>query len=887
MPKISMRCATVLLPLLLLCVQSAQAENVDLATLATASTSYVSPHETVEGMNCGYSPRNSNDKSHGAYGNWPRAGTQWVQYDWPQAISTAKVDIYFFDDRKGVRLPTTCRLLYWNGSEFVPVAHRQGLGLAANQFNTTTFDEISTSRLRVELDSNGTFSTGILAWRVHDTGKSSNFPPVVHAGDDRITVLPAKTYLAGTIRDDGKVNPTPSATWSKDSGPGELLFDDPGSLKTAASFSAPGHYTLKLTGNDGQLTSVSLLHVEVVAAMPSGHLQPVLERPFQITSRLWRDRLKAQIVHWIPHCYDKLNDPNVPEGGIQNLIEAGNKLAGRPFGKHVGPPWANAYVLNVLESMCLAQMLDPQGDAELAAAQKSLRAKADGWVNIVLSAQEPDGYLHTFTTLGNGRRWSNKSLHEGYTAGYFIDAAIAHYLMTGGKDTRMYDAARKMADCWINHIGPPPKQNWYDGHEEIEQSLVRLARLVEQVEGPGKGNKYVVLAKFLIDARGGGGSYDQSQVPVAQQYTAVGHAVRAAYLYSGLTDVAMETGDPALYSASASIWDSLVNRKYYITGGIGSGDTSEGFGHDYSLGNNAYCESCAGCGELFFQHKMQLAFREARYADLMEETLYNAVLGSVDLDGENFTYTNPLDSDTARYRWHTCPCCVGNIPRTLLQLPTWIYSTASDAIYVNQYLGSAMSLDDVAGTSVKLVQTTDYPWSGDVSITVNPTQPAKHFTIFLRVPNRQTSALYTPAPPSDSITSLSVNGSPVASLIPNHGYIAITRDWSPGDKVQLTLPMAVQRVTADARIKGNVGRVALRYGPLIYNLESVDQPVDVPISAGPLTVAWDEHLLDGVMVIKGTLADGRPFQAIPNFARLNRGGRSVVWLQSAESHAGE
>jgi DUF1680 family protein len=217
--------------------------------------------------------------------------------------------------------------------------------------------------------------------------------------------------------------------------------------------------------------------------------------------------------------------------------------------------------------------------------------------------------------------------------------------------------------------------------------LVRFATLVDEVEGAGKGREYVALAKFLLDQRQGGEEYDQSHVPVTRQYEAVGHAVRAVYSYAGMAEVAGETGDVDYHSAVQSLWNSIVNRKYYVTGGVGSGETSEGFGREYSLPNNAYCESCAGSGELFFQHALNRTWQEARYADLYEETLYNAILGGVDLEGRNYTYTNPLDSGEKRYQWHVCPCCVGNLPRTLLSLPTWMYATSDDSLTVNLYAG--------------------------------------------------------------------------------------------------------------------------------------------------------------------------------------------------------
>jgi DUF1680 family protein len=203
------------------------------------------------------------------------------------------------------------------------------------------------------------------------------------------------------------------------------------------------------------------------------------------------------------------------------------------------------------------------------------------------------------------------------------------------------------------------------------------------MEGGGKGDPYIKLAKFLLDCRGGGGEYDQSHVPVQQQYEAVGHAVRAVYNYSGMADVATETGDLDYRSAVMSLWDNITNKKYYVTGGIGTGETSEGFGPNYSLQHNAYCESCSSCGQIFFQYKMNLSYHDARYADLYEETMYNALLGSLDLKGENFYYQNPLAGGRPRYPWHACPCCVGNIPRTLLMVPTWTYVKDDDGIYAS------------------------------------------------------------------------------------------------------------------------------------------------------------------------------------------------------------
>jgi DUF1680 family protein len=275
---------------------------------------------------------------------------------------------------------------------------------------------------------------------------------------------------------------------------------------------------------------------------------------------------------------------------------------------------------------------------------------------------------------------------------------------------------------------------------------------------------------------------------------------------------------------------------------------------------------------------MQMAYQDARYADLMEETLYNAILGSVDLDGNDFTYTNPLDSQQGRYLWHVCPCCVGNIPRTVLNLPEWIYSKSTDTLFVNLFIGSSVRVDKVAGTSVKMVQTTDYPWHGKVTITINPAK-ATRFTVKVRVPNRSVSELYTATPKYDGLSSIAVNGSAIKPVIQD-GYAAVSRAWKAGDTIELELPLKAQRIKASPEISADAGRVALRYGPLVYNLESADQNLTSPFpDSSPLTTEWNGNLLGGIMVIKGTFADGKSMTAIPNYARLNRGGRSMVWIK--------
>jgi len=869
---------------------AAAASGVNLALVAEASSSYVSGDTTLDALNDGRDPRNSGDRSGGSYGNWRRRGTQWVQYAWSQPISTGKIAVYWWDDRRGVRLPKAYRVLYWDGKGFVPVRKPTGLGVAGNQYNATSFDEVRTAKLRLEIESDGRQSTGILEWKVYDSGKSPDLPPLVVAGVDRVVVPGGKTYLTGKLKSSAKKGGAPTKVgWSKASGPGTVAFADAGEPVTTATFSKAGDYVLELTAKRGPLSSSSALTVKVVAAPAKTPLQPVDTRAFKIDSPLWNSRAKALIVNWIPHCIERISDPELGQGGINNFIDAANKLAGKPHKGHRGYVFSNAWVYNTIESICVAAMVDPQGDQEVIKAQKAMKAALEDWIPKILAAQEPDGYIQTFFTLGGHEHWSPRfrGAHEGYVAGYFLEAGIAHYMMTHRRDARLYNAAKKLADCWYDNLGPPPKKPWYDGHQAMEIALVRFGRFVNQVEGKGKGDKYVKLAKFLLDSRGGGRPYDQAHLPVIRQYEAVGHAVRAAYNYAGMADVALETGDVDYLSASLSLWDNIVHRKYYLTGGVGSGETSEGFGPNYSLRHNGYCESCSSCGEIFFQHKLHLIYHEAKYVDLYEETLYNALLGSIDLEGKNFFYQNPLDTRRFRYSWHGCPCCVGNIPRTLLMLPTWMYSKGAESIYVNLFIGSTATIRGVAGTNVEMVQATDHPRSGNVSITVNPAAE-KEFSVRIRMPDRSVSDLYAAGPESNGISSVKLNGSAITPPV-EKGYAVITRKWKTGDKIDLVLPMKVQRIKGIDKIAATRGQVALRYGPLIYCAESVDQDLDNVLRAGSaLRTVWKGDLLGGVTVIKGTWADGSALTAIPYYARSNRPAkasegrptvRSSVWLR--------
>jgi DUF1680 family protein len=847
---------------------------VNLAKVATPSSLYTSGDTKISALNDGNTPTNSHDQLRGSYGNWPKTDTQWVQYDWSKPVTTNKVDVYWWIDRGGVGAPKSYRILYWNGSEFVPVSNAQGLGVAGDTFNTTTFDEVHTDKLRLEIASDGTHSTGILEWQVFSSGAVPNFPPTVDAGIDRTVVLGGETYLMGKA-EWLKPARTNTARWTKETGPGHVLFADAAAPNTTAAFSIPGDYVLKLTASGDREQATSTLKVRAEAAPPKDRLDVVYTTKYAIDSPLWNARAKTLIVDWIPHCieYCERTDLTQGQGGIDNFIEAGKALRGEPHARHKGYVFSNAWVHQTVESMCIALMVDPQGDPDMIAAQAKMKNTLEKWIPIILAAREPDGYLQTAYTLADRNRWparwspAQRGNHEGYVSGYFIESAINHYTLTDGKDLRLYDAAKKLADCWVANLGPG-KKDWFDGHQEMEQALVRFGRFVNDMEGSGSGDAYIKLAKFLLDSRRGGQEYDQSHLPPGQQYEAVGHAVRAAYFYSGMADIAAETGDKDYQSAVVSLWDNMVNKKYYVTGGIGSGESAEGFGPNYSLRNEAYCESCSSCGLIFFQYKLNLAYHDARYADLYEQTMYNALLGGVDLAGKNFAYTNPL-TNTQRTAWHVCPCCVGNIPRTLLMMPTWSYVKGNNALYVNMFVGSRIHVGKVAGTNVEMVQKTNYPWSGKVSITVNPEQ-AKTFSVYVRIPNRSTSKLYTETPAVSGIKSFAVNGREVKPRI-EKGYAVVTCEWKAGDRIDLELPMEPQRVKADSRIKADIDMMALKYGPLVYNVETADQHnIEQALSDAPLKMEWRPDLLGGVMAMSGKWQDGTPMLAVPNYARMNR-----------------
>ena len=501
-----------------------------------------------------------------------------------------------------------------------------------------------------------------------------------------------------------------------------------------------------------------------------------------------------------------------------------------------------------------------------------LERLADRVIDLIVKAQQPDGYLNVhFTVVAPAKRWTNlQSCHELYCAGHLIEAAVAYYDATGKR--RLLDALCRYADLIGRVFGPGKgQQRGYPGHEEIELALVKLYRATGEP-------RYLALSRFFVDARGrrphyyeqqarargenpasaAAGAhapfdYVQAHAPVREQTAADGHAVRAGYLYAGMADVAAETGDKALLGACRRLWRNIVDRRMYVTGGVGSAHHGERFTFDYDLPNEtAYAETCAAIALVFFAHRMLQIDADAQYADVMERALYNGVLSGISLDGERFFYTNPLAQhpDASGYNrwpaerppWFGCACCPPNVARLLASLGGYVYSTSAKGreAWVHLYVGGEATLD-LAGRHVTLRQKTAYPWRDTVRLTVEPEQPTA-FALALRIPGWCRGA------------TIRVNGRVVRPTV-RKGYARLRRQWRRGDRVELVLPMPVQRIHSHPKVRENAGRVALQRGPVVYCLEEVDNGQDLHNIVLPrdanLRSVYRRSLLGGCTVLTG------------------------------------
>ncbi|HJT76994.1 MAG TPA: beta-L-arabinofuranosidase domain-containing protein [Gemmataceae bacterium] len=598
--------------------------------------------------------------------------------------------------------------------------------------------------------------------------------------------------------------------------------------------------------------------------------------PFQdahVTDAFWAPRIRTNRTATIEA---NLHQCEIT-GRIKNFAVAGKLEPG----KHQGELYNDSDVYKVLEG--IAYTLSSERDPDL-------ERRTDAIIDQIAAAQQPDGYLNTYWTLVKPKeRWQHLQYsHELYCAGHLIEAAVAYYQATGKR--KLLDVAIRFAD-YIDSVFGPDRRWDVPGHEEIELALVKLYRVTHE-------KRYLNLARFFLDARGRAdkrhlyGEYAQDHKPLREQTEVTGHAVRAMYLYSGMADVGSLTGDKGLLAALDKIWHDVVDRKMYVTGGIGPSARNEGFTVPYDLPNDsAYCETCAAIGMALWNHRMFLQSGDGKYADVLEREVYNGLLSGVSLDGDRFFYVNPLGSkgDHHREPWFGCSCCPTNIVRYIPGMGERVYAHRGNGVWTVLYVGSTATVG-LDGGKVKLTQKTEYPWKGDVTIEVEP-EKSFAFDLHLRIPGW-----------CEGTPSVTVNGEKIKASL-DKGYLRVGRTWQAGDVVRLDLPMPVRRVHADPHVKADVGRVALQRGPVVYCLEGVDNGGHVRNLCLPpeakLSAAYEKDLLRGVVVVRGEAEsvtrdkDDRltarrvPFQAVPYSTWDNRKpGEMVVWLPETPELAG-
>jgi DUF1680 family protein len=656
-------------------------------------------------------------------------------------------------------------------------------------------------------------------------------------------------------------------------------------------------------------TVALVLFVVRTRAQKDGHDYPVQPVPFtdvHLTDVFWAPRIETNRKVTIPAAFEKCEET----GRVNNFERAAQALRGEPHDmKAPGYPFDDTDLYKVIEgaSYVLSVAPDPKLDAYV-----------DGMIAKIAAAQEPDGYLYTTRTIdpANPHPWAGKvrwvnernDSHELYDLGHLFEAAAAHYQATGKKN--FLNVATKAADLLVRTFGPGKRTIW-PGHEITAMALVKLYRVTGRED-------YLSLAKFMLDERGPdttpagettnprGLEYNQAQARVIDQTEPVGHAVRAMYMYSGMADVAALEDDAKMKQAGDRIWDNLVQSKLYLTGGIGAAGGHEGFGDPYDLPNmTAYNETCASVGMDFWNERQFLLHGDAKYVDIMERTLYNGLISGVSLKGDTFFYPNPLESNGqhARQEWFGVACCPGNITRFMASVPGYIYAQKKDALYVNLFAGGNAEIQ-LAGGQLKIEQATRYPWDGAVHIALTPDK-ARAFTVNVRIPGwaREQAVpgdLYRFADAPSPKPTIKVNGKAVPLTLTD-GYVAITRTWSPGDAIDLNLPMPVRRIAANDKVAADRNHMALQRGPIVYAAEWPDNPngkvrnIVLP-ERSALTAEFHPELLNGVEVVKGRAfglsydAAGKlqrqeqPFTAIPYATWANRGrGQMEVWIATADT----
>ena len=618
-------------------------------------------------------------------------------------------------------------------------------------------------------------------------------------------------------------------------------------------------------------------------------ITPVQFTSVKVGDGFWGQRLKASREVTIPLAFSKCEET----GRYENFVKAAHPSDEYEVG---GLAFDDTDVYKTIEGASYVLQTYPD---------KKLEAYIDSVLLIVKGGQEPDGYLYTSRTMNpkhphgwaGTKRWEKveELSHEFYNLGHMVEGAVAHYQATGKRN--FLDIAIKYADCVIREVGLGPGQvDRVPGHQIAEMALCRLYLVTGE-------KKYLDQAKYFLDRRGrtaNRDSYNQSHLPITEQDEAVGHAVRATYMYSGIADVAALTGDKEYIETIDRIWDNIVSKKLYITGGIGATNRGEAFGKNYELPNaTAYCETCAAIGNVYVNHRMFLLHGESKYYDVLERTLYNGLLSGVSLQGDGFFYPNPLESAGGyeRKAWFGCACCPSNICRFIPSVPGYVYAVNGSDLYVNLYMPNTLT-QKVNGKDVVLRQDTGYPWNGDVQITIDKNS-AKTFSLKLRIPGWvrgevAPGELYKYADGKSLGYKVLVNGEEVSSEL-DKGYFTITRSWKKGDIVSLHLDMEPRVVTAREEVEADRGRIAIERGPIVYCAEAADNSFPVrSVLMGPdpdMTVSHGDVLgypVEKISAIAQTLhydqmgrlrVDDVKLTMIPYYAWCHRGaGEMTVWL---------
>ncbi|MFC0780173.1 glycoside hydrolase family 127 protein [Flavobacterium sp. HJSW_4] len=614
-------------------------------------------------------------------------------------------------------------------------------------------------------------------------------------------------------------------------------------------------------------------------------IEPVNIQNVKLTDSFWLPIIKRVQEVTIEYAIKKCDE----EGRFENFLIAGKQKTGTTRGEM---PFDDTDVYKIIEGA---------SNTLISAPNPKLERVLDSMIAIVKIGQEPDGYITTWRTINpakppapwvpviEGKRWESLQIsHELYNPGHLIEAAIVHYEATG--KTNFLDIAIKAADMLVRTFGDNPGQvKGVPGHQIVETGLIKLYQITGKED-------YLKLAKYYLDNRGNPnnhklyGEYAQDHMPVIEQKEAVGHAVRAVYMYAGMTDIVAMTKDKAYENAVNTIWNNMVNKKMYITGGIGSRHDGEAFGANYELPNlTAYNETCAAIGDVYWNHRLHNLYGKSEYFDVIERSMYNGLISGISLDGKQFFYPNALEADgvyksnrgsCTRQGWFDCSCCPTNLIRFIPSIPGLIYSKTNDVLYVNLYASNNAAFT-LGKTDLQISQQTSYPWNGKVGISVNPKKESQ-FTIKLRVPGWARNEvlpgdLYTYKKASTQKPTISVNGETLA-IQPENGYFNVTRNWKKGDKIALNFPMEVQEVETNSKVETNKNKVSLEYGPLVYAVEEIDNKNNfdkINISASDtFKVRKEANLLQGVNVIENS-----KFKAIPYYSWSNRGvGKMKVWI---------